>query len=255
MKLATRVAALLACIAGPVFAAEQDCKEVEVPVTVRATVPALPGIFDLPSISNYVHLWVGFVFNLPAQGKYTIRATHCTSTVRDPENNGRLQVLVHGICGSRHFFSGLESPSLGIEAFGGKNYSYVDYALSKGYDTLSVDRLGNGRSDKPNPFLVVHLPAQIEAMDSLLEQIRAERDAKRSRAGALTIVPIGHRTWHNRLFLRSRPHTSSDLMSDSPENTTDGDSRMAFFDLEHLSVHGLPSITSQGNAVVTGHAA
>ncbi|KAF7198653.1 hypothetical protein HII31_00392 [Pseudocercospora fuligena] len=173
MRLATICTALLACIAGPAFAVEQDCKEVEVPVTIRATAPALPETFDLPSISNYVHLWVGFLFNLPAQGKYTIRGTHCTSTVRDPENNGRLQVLVHGICGSRHFFSGLESPSLGIEAFGGKNYSYVDYALSKGYDTLAVDRLGNGRSDKPNPFLVVHLPAQIEAMNSLLERIRA----------------------------------------------------------------------------------
>ncbi|KXT13785.1 hypothetical protein AC579_2347 [Pseudocercospora musae] len=173
MRLATIGTAVFACIAGPASAAEEYCKEVEVPVTIMATVPALPEIFDLPSISNHIHLWLGFLFNLPAQGRYTIRATHCTSTVRDPENNGRLQVLVHGICGSRHFFSGLESPSLGIGAFGGKNYSYVDYALSKGYDTLAVDRLGNGRSDKPNPFLVVHLPAQIEAMNSLLEQIRA----------------------------------------------------------------------------------
>jgi pimeloyl-ACP methyl ester carboxylesterase len=151
--------------------ASKNCKDVEVPVTVKATSVPFPNEVSLPTIINYLNLNFGFLLNTFSAGTYTIRGTHCVSSV-ESENNGRTQVLVHGILGSRHYWSGLDPPHLGLKPFNNGNYSYVDYALSQGYDTLAVDRLGNGRSDHPNPF-TIHLPFQVEAMNQLLTSLRA----------------------------------------------------------------------------------
>jgi pimeloyl-ACP methyl ester carboxylesterase len=175
-----------ALLATATAVAAKTCKDVEVPVTIKARSIPFPSEVNLPSIINYVNVNFGALLTSLSSGTYTIRATHCTSTA-ESENNGRLQVLVHGIVGSRHYWSGLDPPSLGLKSYNNGNYSYVDYALSQGYDTLAVDRLGNGRSDHPNPF-TIHLPFQVEAMNELLTSIRA---------GALGSTPreliwIGH---------------------------------------------------------------
>jgi pimeloyl-ACP methyl ester carboxylesterase len=151
--------------------AAQTCKNVEVPVTIKASPVPFPKEVNLPTIINFLNLNFGYLLNTVSAGTYTIRGTHCTSSV-ESENNGRLQVLVHGILGSRYYWSALDPPSLGFEPFANGNYSHVDYALSQGYDTLAVDRLGNGRSDHPNPF-AIHTPFQVEAMNQYLTSIRA----------------------------------------------------------------------------------
>lgn len=44
-----------------------------------------------------------------------------------------------------------------------------------GYATLAVDKLGNGASSRPGPIYDVQLPLQMEAMHSLIQQIKAKK--------------------------------------------------------------------------------
>jgi pimeloyl-ACP methyl ester carboxylesterase len=179
-----RTAALLTAATA---VAAQTCKDVEVPVTIKPSPVPFPKEVSLPTIINFLNVNFGYLLNTFTAGStYTIRGTHCTSSV-ESENNGRIQVMVHGIVGSRHWWSGLDPPYLGFKSYNNGNYSYVDYALSQGFDTLAIDRLGNARSDLPNPF-TIHLPFQVEAMNQFLANVRA---------GALGTTPreliwVGH---------------------------------------------------------------
>lgn len=160
------VQALTACVA-----AHKGCTDVAIPVTVAPTPVPFPKEVNLKTLSTYANLQLGYILNTVSKGEYTIKGTFCKSSVPSV-NNGHVQVLVHGILGSRYYWSGLNPPSLALEQFGGTNYSYVDYTLSQGFDTLAIDRLGNGQSSLPSPF-AIHLPAQVEAMNSFLNKVRA----------------------------------------------------------------------------------
>jgi pimeloyl-ACP methyl ester carboxylesterase len=51
------------------------------------------------------------------------------------------------------------------------NYSYVDFALSNGYHTVAIDRLGCGNSSHPDPVLV-RAGMQAELTASIIQQLR-----------------------------------------------------------------------------------
>jgi pimeloyl-ACP methyl ester carboxylesterase len=52
-------------------------------------------------------------------------------------------------------------------------YSYVNAALKKGYSILTYDRLGTGKSQKPNAYDVVQIPTEIEILASLTKIARS----------------------------------------------------------------------------------
>lgn len=72
---------------------------------------------------------------------------------------------------------------------------------------------------------------------------QAKRDSNRAKARALSLIPIGHRTWNNRLFLRSR----SDTFTASSNSGSNEDAGSGFFDLEYLSVHGMSQTLAQAD--------
>ena len=51
-------------------------------------------------------------------------------------------------------------------------YSHVDAAAEAGYATLSYDRLGVGRSDHPDPIMVVQAPMHAEIAHQLVQWLR-----------------------------------------------------------------------------------
>ena len=53
------------------------------------------------------------------------------------------------------------------------NYSYIDVAVDKyGFSTLSIDRLGIGKSSTADPLHVVQVPAELSAIYELTKMLR-----------------------------------------------------------------------------------
>ena len=157
-------------------AGSRKCHDVGIQVSVQAKVANLPRHLSKDALLNYVGRDLENIINIPIKGTYTIRGTYCQSKVEN-KNNNRLLFLVHGVLGSRHEWTGEDGS--GLKPYHGTNYSYVDYVTERGYDTLAIDRLGNGQSDHPNPVLNAQLPAQIETTKSVLDKVKEGRLGKK----------------------------------------------------------------------------
>jgi hypothetical protein len=69
------------------------------------------------------------------------------------------------------------------------DYSYVDAVAAKGYATFSYDRLGSGKSVRPDPLQIVQLPLQVELAHALVQKL------KNGSFGGISfqkVVGIGH---------------------------------------------------------------
>jgi len=65
----------------------------------------------------------------------------------------------------------------------------VDAAAKKGYPTFAFDRLGNGKSDRPDPVQIVQLPFQVDLAHVLVQRLRS------GGIGGLkfdTVIGVGH---------------------------------------------------------------
>lgn len=155
----------------PFTLAGKVCNDVEFSVTISATAVQVPTSLTLDSLLSFFALQLESLINVPISGSYTILGTHCRSTITNQHTNGVLQFMNHGIEGTRHEWSGLDGD--GYLPYHGSNYSYVDFVTDLGYDSLAIDRLGNGLSDHPDPLLVVQLPAQIEVTHAIIEHIKS----------------------------------------------------------------------------------
>lgn len=93
------------------------------------------------------------------QGTSKIAGEYCEPKVRNA-NNQKLLVFYSSITNNRDAWSaqGSLSRSLGFSPFQPERYSWIDFFLLAGYPTLALDRLGNGKSDHPDPVLVTQGP-------------------------------------------------------------------------------------------------
>ncbi|KXT11848.1 hypothetical protein AC579_4274 [Pseudocercospora musae] len=108
-------------------------------------------------------------------GTYRIGATLCT-----PANNTRpdqVQVLTHGVGFDRSYWD--FAPG----------YSYVDVAAQYGHATFFYDRLGVGKSSKPDALNIVQAPLEVEILHQLLTKVRA---GAFSDITPDTVVATGH---------------------------------------------------------------
>ncbi|CZR69991.1 uncharacterized protein PAC_19892 [Phialocephala subalpina] len=186
----TALTALAATLAGNALAAPQTnpqtnalppCTNVVIPVTVTANNVVLPA--TTPPAFNQV------------SGTYNIAARYC-----EPANNLHprrdvLQVLVHGITYTRNYWSGDGDPNIltGPGApYGGNLYSWVDFASQQGYPTLSIDRLGNGLSDHPDPITVLQIPIHIEVIHQIITKARAGSLPSPANRNFDKIIYAGH---------------------------------------------------------------
>ncbi|KAK4497557.1 hypothetical protein PRZ48_012008 [Zasmidium cellare] len=109
---------------------------------------------------------------IAAEGTQIIKSTFCSPTTRDDKNNARLQVLFHSITADRTAWSALGGVGSNYEPYKPEVYSWVRYANGQGYPTLAIDRLGNGKSDHPDPILTVQASYEISLYHDLAMQIR-----------------------------------------------------------------------------------
>lgn len=76
-------------------------------------------------------------------------------------------MLPSGVTYDKNYWSGGDFPG----GYDGDKYSWISYASKLGYPTLSIDRLGSGDSDHPDPVTIVQVPAQVEAYHEIVQAL------------------------------------------------------------------------------------
>ncbi|QDS67635.1 hypothetical protein FKW77_004502 [Venturia effusa] len=155
-----------------ICASNQQCKEVEFSVSGTAE---NRNITTAP-LGNVTALALAIKADkfprVTISGKQTLVGWYCTPAVVN-ENNHQLQVLLGSITTNREAYTALGGTGLyGFPSYEPELYSWVQYAGSKGYPTLSLDRLGSGKSSHPDPGVVVQGAYEYALYHDLAQQIR-----------------------------------------------------------------------------------
>jgi pimeloyl-ACP methyl ester carboxylesterase len=108
-------------------------------------------------------------------GTWNIYATLCTPK-DNPKPNG-VQLLTHGVGFDNSYWDFAEG------------YSYVDVAAKYGYASFSYDRLGVGKSDKPDPIKTIQGPLEVEIAHTLAGLLR---DGHFSDLQFAKVIGVGH---------------------------------------------------------------
>ena len=112
--------------------------------------------WDSPTVAERV------IDNITISRTYNIHANLCVP--RNGAKKNLLQVATHGgAFDSRYWDSDVEP----------EKYSYVKAVLDKGYSILTYDRISTGQSSKPNAYTDVQIPAEVEVLRGITEQIRS----------------------------------------------------------------------------------
>lgn len=167
-----------------------QCQLLTIPVTVsNVQQKNLTGPIDYTT--NPTGLY-GLFPNLTVSETFNISASLCapaTATVNGTRNS-TLQILVHGASYNKTYWSGLKVPP---DSFNGTTYSWVDYATSQGYHTLSIDRLCNGNSSHPDGADICQAPTQAAVIHDLVQRARNGSVSPASSSPRFTsIVYVGH---------------------------------------------------------------
>ncbi|KAI5840773.1 Alpha/Beta hydrolase protein [Morchella snyderi] len=158
-------------LASSVLVTARVCTDIDVPLQVTTE----NALFQFPTLkTNEQAADLQFNFALRDQeavqpsgyetvsGNYTINARFCTPDT-PVANSKTIQVLTHGVGFDKNYWDPEVSRS---------NYSYVDTALEAGYSVFFYDRLGNGKSSKPNPNTRVQSFVELEILTQLTTLIR-----------------------------------------------------------------------------------
>ncbi|KAG9239617.1 Alpha/Beta hydrolase protein [Amylocarpus encephaloides] len=142
----------------------------------------LSAVFSDPTALN---------FQYPVNGTFDVAARYCEPRQHDHiyekhPHSDTLQFLVHGATYTRDYWSGLVPPGDPRDA----NNSWVNYASEKGYPTLTVDRLGNGKSSHPDPQLILQASIQAEIIHRIIQQVRLA--ASPLRRSFSKVIYVGH---------------------------------------------------------------
>lgn len=148
------------------------CNDIAIPVSVSALNKNFPPDLSIDSLltPGLLNKIVAGLTSSLVSGDYTIGARYCEPSKDIASRRDTLQVLVHGITYTKDYWSGLAPPGT---LNGQDEHSWVKYAADQGYATLSVDRLCNGASSKPNGLAFCQAPLQAEAMRAVIEQAKA----------------------------------------------------------------------------------
>ncbi|KAJ5716000.1 uncharacterized protein N7483_013181 [Penicillium malachiteum] len=166
-------------------------------VTVPVSISARNGVFDGINTPTTNTDATAFVLNITRQGsnftddaltdydtvsgRYNISTQYCAPN-GTMSNGTTLQILTHGI--------GLDKSYWDLP-YSNFNYSYVDYALSRGFQTLSYDRLGLGNSSHGDPKNEIQTFLEVEALAQITRMIR-NGSVPGIRQKPSKIVHVGH---------------------------------------------------------------
>ncbi|KAI0995065.1 hypothetical protein K3495_g13116 [Podosphaera aphanis] len=173
------------------------CTEFKIPATITSDdINIGTSIDSQAGLRNVMQNALSGILNLltkaSVSGTFNIAARYCEPEVQNPARANTIQILVHGITYSKDYWSGLGSPGAG---FNGDTYSHIAFASKQGYPTLSIDRLGNGDSDRPDGTTVVQINTHVEVTQSIISSLKAGSIGGRAFN---KIIYVGH--WYGSLI-------------------------------------------------------
>ncbi|KAH9205469.1 Alpha/Beta hydrolase protein [Leptodontidium sp. 2 PMI_412] len=163
------------------------CKDYVLPVTITSGayvwgLPTLDTDYDVTTFTANLSRWDANVTFHPISGfspqvtaSYKIAGTFCAPA----KGNSKTVLLAsHGLGFDRTYWS----PSIQPE-----KYSFVDFAISKGYSVFFYDRLGVSKSSVVSGY-VNQVSIQVAILEQLIDQIRAGTFSSKPK----NVVLIGH---------------------------------------------------------------
>lgn len=168
----------------PLCSAAPTCDDLTITVHAAANVHKIPlsslniDLTDRKAVKNLLNSALGTASRvfpiIPVSGTYDISARYCEPEVENG-NSKTVQILAHGATYTKTYWTGLDLPEEQAEG-----YSWVHYASREGYPTLSIDRLGTGKSTHANPVLEVQVNLDAETIHEIIKKLRAG-EIKRKR--------------------------------------------------------------------------
>ncbi|KZV85927.1 alpha/beta-hydrolase [Exidia glandulosa HHB12029] len=119
---------------------------------------------------------------VPVSGTYGIHMRFCEPSSAVERRKDTPQILVHGVSYDDEYWD------IGFKP---DTYSYVRFAAAQGYATLNIARLGNGKSDRPDPLKIVQSPFEVAVLRSIIATARTGRIPGADQEFG-TIVYVGH---------------------------------------------------------------
>ncbi|KAE9366180.1 alpha/beta-hydrolase [Stipitochalara longipes BDJ] len=170
---------------------DKSCFNLTIPVTVASDnfiyrLPKFSENLDITALNIEVNTRGAFATLNPFSGtqnetaSYTVAGTYC-----GPSHNkaSTLLLATHGATLDRYYW---DFP------YQSSNYSFVDFAVSKGYSVLFYDRVGAGESSSLNGY-VAQIPLHVSVLEQLIHYVRS--GSLNRAANTITpkkIVLIGH---------------------------------------------------------------
>ncbi|KAL4782793.1 Alpha/Beta hydrolase protein [Aspergillus varians] len=152
--------------AAPSPSSSRPCTNLNLAVAVSAN----NSIYGVPRVDNNIDA-VDLIWDLerwtapaladritgvhPVDETFTISAQLCVPRDSDGKT---LQIATHGFGFEKTYWDSELDP---------EKYSYVDAALKAGYSILTYDRLGVGKSDKPDAYNIVQGPVELEILKEI----------------------------------------------------------------------------------------
>ncbi|KAK3395298.1 hypothetical protein B0H63DRAFT_386992 [Podospora didyma] len=99
----------------------------------------------------------------PVNRSFYVNAQLCVPSVKSPKSQ-ILQIATQGLGYDKRYFDVEINPG---------EYSYLNAAIKKGYSVLTYDRLGTGKSEKPDAYDVVQIPTETEILAGLTKLARS----------------------------------------------------------------------------------
>ena len=148
--------------------APPNCRDIyfDLSATAQNRVAANPPT-DFSDIAGTVAFLTQPVAFQEVSGTQKIYGQYCEPTTRFPARSGTLQLLVHGNSYDHQYFNAFDEVPSSLAN------SWAAYANAQGFPTLAIDRLGSGKSSKPDPINVVQAPYQSELYNALIKILRS----------------------------------------------------------------------------------
>ncbi|PMD26058.1 alpha/beta-hydrolase [Hyaloscypha hepaticicola] len=156
---------------GPLVPVDKSCFNVTIPVTVTSTnfiygLPKFSDNLDITALTIELNTRGVFASLNPFAGTQNETATyHVSGTFCGPSSNkaSTLLLATHGASLDRYYWDFQYEPSC---------YSFVDFAVSKGYSVFYYDRVGAGESSLLSGY-VAQIPINVGVLEQLTNYIRS----------------------------------------------------------------------------------
>lgn len=146
----------------------KNCIELLIPIPIKATnieydIPRVDSTIDEVNWAINVTTWSSsnyfdrIIRNKTIDQTFDIHTKLCIPAKAN-EKSPILQILTAGNGFDKRYWDAEVNPA---------KYNYIDAALSRGYSVLAYDKLGCGKSDKPNGYTDVQIPSEVEVLAGL----------------------------------------------------------------------------------------